>query len=111
MRMCGVCIVTRNRQRFKYAAMNARLIFAIRVTGATNFKPIMRFGSVIAAMLSTAVVAMRWISVTIVPKSFVPPAAPCFRASFAVEAFVKNVPQRADGTYYYYYCLYWCASG
>lgn len=97
---CVVCIVIPNRMKFKSAVTSARLIFATRATGATNFKPITKFASAIAVMPFTVVSATKSINAMIVPKSSVQVVAHCCRASFVAEAFVKNAPRHVGGTFF-----------
>jgi hypothetical protein len=83
---------------FKFDATNVNRIFVKRVTGVMNFKPIMRYESVIDAMPFIVAIVMKWINAMIVEKWFVRVVVHCCLASFVGEACVKNVPRPVDGT-------------
>ncbi len=71
--------------------------YAASATGVMNFKQIMKFAFVIAAMHFIVDIAMRWINVMIVEKSCVRLAVLFCLASFAVVGFVKSVLLLAGG--------------
>jgi hypothetical protein len=83
---------------FKFDVTNANHTFVKPVTGVMNFKPIMRYESVIDAMPFIVAIVMKWINATIVEKWSVRVVVRCYLASFVGEACVKNVLRPVDGT-------------
>ena len=93
-----VCTVSQGALKFKSVVTNARVTFAIAVTGVTNSKQTTRFASVIDAMPFTAGHATKWISATTVARLCARPVAPCSVVNSVGVDCVKNVPRRVDGT-------------
>jgi hypothetical protein len=62
---------------FKSDATNVNHTFVKLVTGVMNFKPIMKYESVIDAMPFIVAIVMKWINVMIVEKSSVPVVRRC----------------------------------
>jgi hypothetical protein len=95
---CTVCTVAphlRPRWGYRYRAMNATPFSATTAIGVTNSRPITKSGYVSGVMVSSAVNAMRWTSVT-AAKRWYAVAAPLYcLASFAVPACAKSAPQAA----------------
>jgi len=72
-------------------------LFAQRVTGVTNIKPIMRSECVIVAMLFIVKSVMKWISAKIVERSCAEGVELFAVVNFVGVVFVKIVPQLVDG--------------
>jgi hypothetical protein len=82
--------------------MNALVIYAMIVTGVMNFKPIMKYVSVIGAMDSIANHVTKWINAMIVEKLFVEHVAVCYRVNSAEEDCAQIVPQPVENVALYY---------
>ena len=70
MTKMAVCIVMSNPMIFKFTVMNVNLTFVKLVTGAMNFKQIMKLEFVIDAMPFIVDIVMKWINVMIAVKLF-----------------------------------------
>ena len=86
------------RLRFRSVATNVRPTFVHPVTGATNFRRIMRLESVIDVMHFTAGAVTKWTNVMIVGRLFALHVRHCYRVNFAVGGYVKIARRRVDGT-------------
>jgi len=78
--MNATTILTRDtvgKATYRSSVMIVEVTFAMDVTGAMNFKQIMRYGSAIDVTPFIAVVAMKWTNATTVVKLYVDLAPHC----------------------------------